>query len=138
MQEFERDKFSNECITKAHDLIKEAQAFLKKNNLRDAVLNDYNAIMTSMKAVLAIDDIFPKDDFDTESQFRSRYIDNGMMSNELVTTLDKILAYYDHMITDENFKTGKPDAGYFTSKANAFVEECIDYIVQRNALYWGQ
>lgn len=138
MMEHERDSFSNECITNATKLVSEAKKYLKENKTRDAVLCDYNAIYTSMRAVLAIDDIFPEDDYGTEKFFRSRYIENGMMSDEFVTTLDKITEYYDHMISDDGFKAGKPDAGYFTSKAGFLVIECSDYIVQRNALLWGQ
>lgn len=138
MLEHERDRFSNECITDATKLVSEAKKFLKENKTKDAVLCDYKAVFTSMRAVLAIDDIFPEDDYNTEKHFRSRYIDNGMMSEEFVTTLDKITEYYDHIISDETFKAGKPEAGFFTSKAGFMVMECSDYIVQRNALLWGQ
>ncbi|MBE6020901.1 MAG: hypothetical protein E7228_04035 [Clostridiales bacterium] len=138
MLEHERDRYSNERITEATKLVSDAKKYLKDNALREAVICDYKAIFTGMRAVLAIDDIFPEDDYNTERLYRSRYIDNGMMSEEFVTTLDKICEYYDKIESDENFKAGKPEAGFFTSKAGFLVIECSDYIVQRNALYWGQ
>lgn len=138
MLEHERDRFSNECITNATKLVGDAKAYLKEGNSKEAVLCDYKAIFTSMRAVLAIDDLFPEDDYNTERAFRQRYIDNGMMSEEFVTTLDKITEYYDHLISDDSYKVAKPEAGFFTSKAGFLVIECSDYIVQRNALLWGQ
>lgn len=138
MLEHERDRYSNECITEATKLVSNAKTFLKESKLRDAVTCDYKAIIKGMCAVLAIDDIFPDNDYNAERQFRSRYIDCGMISEEFESTLDKISEYYDKMEKDPDFKIGKPDAGFFTSKAGFLVIECSDYIVQRNAIYWGQ
>ena len=138
MLEHERDRYSNERITEATKLVSEAKKLLKDNSLKDAVICDHKAIFTGMRAVLAIDDIFPDNDYNTERLFRSRYIDNGMMSEEFETTLDNITEYYDKIENDPDFKVGKPETGFFTSKAGFLVIECSDYIVQRNALYWGQ
>lgn len=138
MQEFERDTYSNQCITDATNLVNEAKALLKDNQLKEAILNDYKAIFLAMRAILAVDDNMVEDDMAVDRAFRSGYIDNGMTSEEMSTTLDKIQEYVDKMHTEPDFKIGKPDAGYFTSKANFFIMEITDNIVQRNALYWGQ
>lgn len=139
MLEQERDQFSNECIAQATKLTAEAKKMLLSNQLKEAILNNYNGIYTAMRAVLAIDDVFSENDNQIEKEFRTRYIDNGMMSEELVETLDKLTETYDRLCCrGDDVIISKPEAGYFTSKANFFVIEAADYIVQRNALTWGQ
>ncbi len=138
MNEDARDVFTNENIEKATLMVNEAGSLLKSSKLKEALDMDYQAIFCSMRALLAIDDFFSEDDFAVEKNFRSMYIDNGMTSEELETTLDRILEYYDNIKTVSGFQIRKPDIGYFTSKAHFFIEEISDNIIQRRNIYSGQ
>ena len=138
MNEQERDKYCNECIMKAAKLNEEAAALLKNKELPDCIRKNYESVFLSMKGVLATDGLFPPDDASAERMFRQRYIDNGMMSDELSEVLMKLDEAYDDLQRGGSLEISRPECGYFTSKSGLFLAEAEDILVAKNARFMGQ
>ncbi len=138
MNEQERDKYCNECIMNATKLNEEASELLRNKELPDCIRKNYESIFLTMKGVLATDDLFPPDDASVERMFRQRYIDNGMMSDELSEVLMKLDEAYDDLQRGGDLEISRPECGYFTAKAKLFKEEVEDILVAKNARFMGQ
>ena len=138
MNEREQDQYCNECITKATALNKEAAELLKKNDLQECLRKNYESVFLAMKAVLSLDELYPEDDPSVERMFRQRYVDNGMVSDELSDVLMKLDEAYDDLQRGGDLEISKPECGYFTSKAGLFTEEAVDILVMKNSRFMGQ
>ena len=138
MTEIERDKVTNECMTKATKLAEEAKAAVRGDDKNIVFFKSYEAAFASIKGILAMDDIFFNNEFAEEKEFRRMYVDNGRTSMEMAETLNRLAEYKDKFDTDPATKLSGPEAGYFASKIKFFVEEMTEFIIERNAAFWGQ
>ncbi len=138
MNEYERDNYCNKCIMKATASHQEAEAMLKKNDLPECIRKNYEAVFQAMKGLLATDDYLTEDDAAAERFFRQKYIDNGMMSDELSEILVRLDEAYDDLQRGGSSEISRPECGYFTAKAKLFLEETEDILVAKNARFMGQ
>ena len=138
MQEKDNFVFINECMTKATALADEAKALVRDKDKNQVFFKAYEAAFTSMRAILAMDDIFLNNEFAEEKEFRRMYVDNGRTSVEMADTLDKLAEYKDKLGVNPEFVLSGPEAGFFASKIRFFVEEMTDFIIERSARFQGQ
>ena len=138
MNEYERDNYCNQCIMKAAKTHQEAEAMLKNNDLPACIRKNYETVFLAMKGLLATDDYFTEDDAAAERFFRQKYIDNGMMSDELSEILIRLDEAYDELQRGCDTEISKPECGYFTAKAKLFLAETEDILVAKNARFMGQ
>ncbi|MBR6504070.1 MAG: HEPN domain-containing protein [Firmicutes bacterium] len=138
MNEYERDIYCNECIMKATKAHEEAEALLRKNDLPKCLRKNYESVFLAIKGLLATDDYLTEDDAAAERFFRQKYIDNGLMSDELSEILVRLDEAYDEVQRGCEPEISKPECGYFTAKAKLFLEEAEDILVAKNARFMGQ
>ncbi len=138
MTDVEKDKVTNECMTKATKLAEEAKAAVKDSDKNLVFTKAYEAAFASIKGILAMDEIFLNNEFAEEKEFRRMYVDNGRTSMEMAETLNRLAEYKDKLAANPELKLSGPEAGYFASKIKFFVEEMTEFIIERNAAFWGQ
>lgn len=138
MTENEKDRFMNECMTKASKLADEAKAAVRGDDKNEVFTKSYEAAFLSIRAILAMDEIFLNNEFAEEKEFRRMYVDNCRTSREMEETLNRLAEYKDKFNTNPDTKLSGPEAGYFASKIHFFVEEMTEFIIERNAAFWGQ
>lgn len=136
MQERERDARSNSYMQEASKVLGKSKALLKEKEYDRAMQFGRESMLLAMRSVLALDDMIGEEDEKIPEVFRKMYLKTEAMSPEWETLLDR-MAERAVPPDEQPGQISKEEAGRLISQLQFFLQEIVDYLVQRNAMYWG-
>ena len=136
MQERERDARSNSYMQEASEVLGKAKGLLKEKEYDHAIRRGWESMLLAMRSVLALDDRIGDEDAQIPEAFRNMYLKTEAMSPEWEDLLNRMA---EKAVPPEGQpgQISKEEAGKLISQLQFFLQEIVDYLVQRNAMYWG-
>ncbi len=136
MEEMQRDALSNSLMQQASKVLSEARRHLKDGAYTQAADRGWDSMVLAMRSVLALDDITEQEDLKAGEAFRQMYLKSEAMPSEWASLLDQMLQWKDREKEGQQ-PLSKEQAGRMISRLQGFLQGAVDYLVQRNAPYWG-
>lgn len=131
MTDNENQTISAVRIEKANEDLTAARSLISCGSYRIAATRTYFAIFHAMRSVLALDGIDRKHHSAVIAEFRRLYIRTGLISKSQSETISKLSDLRSDSDYDDFFIVTGEEAVEALNKAEAFVSEIKNYLINR-------